>query len=108
MYNIDKIKYNINKIRDVLPQKTRSFKYIGSPINHKTLKDFIIESKMSDEDIILLHSHNFCDIIEEYRSIYKASIPIPYKLLGVYIEEAQGSRVPKDRVSVIKINNHHL
>lgn len=92
---------NLNNIRSILPPKKKGEnKYIGLPINFTKIRDFIVDSKITEEDIILLNSRNFYDLMEEYRVMYKTSMPIPYKFLGVILEE--DSTVPEDRISVIK------
>ena len=104
MNELEPIHRKLNSIRSIFsPSKRGENKYIGLPINLVKLRDFIIDSEITDEDIILLNSTNFCELMEEYRVHYKTSMPIPYKHLGVLIEE--GASVPKDRVCVIKANH---
>lgn len=61
-------------------------KNIGE-ISIKSLRDAILDFKLTNNDIIILHTLNFDDIIIEHRKTYRESIRIPFVLLGVEIKE---------------------
>jgi hypothetical protein len=80
--------------------------YIGEIII-KSIRDYILDSKLTDEDTIVLHTLNFDDIVLEYRDTYKEAIKMPFFLLGVLIDEDIEIRVPKDKIVVIKKDTRH-
>jgi hypothetical protein len=101
MEELEAIRKKLNSIRGMFPpRKKGENKYIGLPITIIKLRDFILNSQITDEDIILLNPTNFCDLMEQYRSDYNTSMPLPYKILGVLIEE--GASVPRNRICIIK------
>ncbi|WP_026729483.1 hypothetical protein [Flavobacterium denitrificans] len=76
-------------------------KYIGQKITLKTIRDCILDLKLSEDRIILLNSQNFDDIVLEYLDFYNESIEIPYYLLGVLISEDNSNKVPLNRIGII-------
>jgi len=68
----------------------------------KSLRNAILDFKITNNDIIILHSSNFDDIIIEYRKTYSESIRIPYVLLGVEIREDKEKRAFIDRILILK------
>ena len=76
-------------------------KNIGS-ITIKSLRDFILENGLTDNDTITLHQHDFDEIVLEYRETYEVSISIPYLLLGVLIKEETQRLTPKHRIRIIE------
>lgn len=79
-------------------------KYIGQQITIRSLRDFILDLGLTQENVILLHPINFDDIVLEYRQIYNESILLPYSLLGVLIKEDKSRKIPKNRVGLISNN----
>jgi hypothetical protein len=81
-------------------------KYIGSKVTIKALRDFILDSEITENDTILLNPINHDDIVLEYREIYSESINLPYILLGVLIEEDKNNQVPENRIGLIQHTNN--
>lgn len=75
--------------------------YIGL-INIKSLRDYILDKKLTEQDAILLNTLNFDNIVLEHRETYREAIKIPFFFLGVLIDEDTNHKVPEGRVSVIK------
>lgn len=78
-----------------------AIKYIGKAITIKTIKDFITDTKLSDEKIIILNSQNFDDIVLEYLDFYGESMTIPYSLIGILIIEDENGKIPLNRIGII-------
>ncbi|MGV6943686.1 hypothetical protein [Sphingobacterium kyonggiense] len=58
-------------------------------INYLSLRNYILDRRLSEEDTIVLNQLNFDNLILEYRELYNESMPIPHLLLGVLIREAK-------------------
>ena len=82
--------------------KKPELKYIGQQITIKSLRDFVLDSSLSETDTILLNPENMGNIVLEYRRTYNESISIPYLISGVLIEEDSTDSIPFDRVGIIK------
>jgi|GEM_PF-2521395 len=68
----------------------------------KSIRDFIIDNGLSENDTVIINSLNFDDIILEYRQTYNESIVIPYYLLGVKVIEADNfNKVSLNQIKVI-------
>jgi hypothetical protein len=77
--------------------------YIGQ-ITPKNIRNWLIDNPLVEGDTLLLHPHTYEDLAVEYREDYGTSMPEPYFLLGVLIDEARegsGITVPKGRVLVL-------
>ncbi len=77
-------------------------------ITTKSLRDFILDNGLTENDTLLLNKANFDDLKVEYRATYKESIFIPYFLLRVLIQDDSSGRVPLNRVGVIKDDNNRF
>ena len=75
--------------------------YIGS-ITIKGLRDWILDSGLTEEDTVLLNTHTFEELALYHREYYGTALPEPYSLVGVLITDATDIEVPKDRVLVLK------
>jgi hypothetical protein len=76
--------------------------YIGQAVSITTLREWILDTKLTENDTVLLHPYTFDDIVLEYRATYGKSIPARYFLLGVLVEESTQIPVPQDRVVVLQ------
>jgi len=74
----------------------------------KSLRDYILDNGLTENDTLLLNRENFDDIVLEYRATYRESITIPYFLLRVLIQEDNLGMVPSNRVGVIKDDNNRF
>lgn len=82
--------------------ETQSLDYIGS-ITIKSLRDFVLDHHLTDKDTIVLHQHNFDDVVLEYRDTYRESLTNPYIMLNsVLIQQDAGIKVPVERIGVIR------
>lgn len=80
-------------------QKT-SYHHIG-PITIKSIKDFILDKMLTENDTILLNRENYDQIVLEYRTTYNESITIPYFLIQILVKEDNTNKVPVDRIGLI-------
>ena len=80
-------------------------KYLGKIISYKVLRDFILNNNLSTEDTIFLHSKNFDDLVIEYKDTYNQSMPSPFEILKVYVEESKDEKVPIDRIGILRYKN---
>jgi hypothetical protein len=74
--------------------------YVGK-LTIKVVRDFILDKKLADRDTVVLNYINFDDLALEFRETYKQSLPEPYILLSVLVEQDFGSRIPSDRIGLI-------
>ena len=75
--------------------------YIGN-ITIKSIRDYILDASITDEDTILLNQVDYDNIILEHRESYNESMTIPFLLLGVLVKEDDTYSVPANRVKVIQ------
>lgn len=68
----------------------------------KTIRNFIIDNELTENDTIILNSSNFDDIILEYRQTYNEGIILPFYLLRILIMEDFSTRVKLDRIKIVK------
>ena len=71
-------------------------------ITIKSIRDFILDNDLTENDTILLNQSNFDDIVLEYRVTYNNGISIPYFLLRVLIQNDNSGKVLLNRVGIIK------
>lgn len=71
----------------------------------KSLRDAILDFRLTNNDTIVLHSLNFDDIIIEHRETYRESIRIPFILLGVEIREDKEKRAFRNKILILKDDN---
>lgn len=74
-------------------------KYWGS-IRIKHLRDYILDNKVSECDLVKLHPLNWDDLIIEYRETYGESMPLPFVFLGVLVKEDTSAKSKKDQILV--------
>lgn len=58
-------------------------------ININSLRAYIIDNNIQQEDTILLHPQNFADLIFDYRQNNHVGISFPFYVLGVLIDRDQ-------------------
>jgi hypothetical protein len=87
--------------------ETPSYHYIGN-IRIKSIRDFILDNHLTENDIILLNPINFDDIVLEFRDTYNESIDVPHFLIGVLIEEDHEKKVPGHRLTILKNANNGI
>jgi hypothetical protein len=83
-------------------KKRPEIKYIGQRISYKTLRNSILDLKLSENDTIILNSKNFDNVVLEYRDEYSESMTFPHLLLGVLIRESKTESIPIDRIGILK------
>lgn len=77
-------------------------KYIAPQISIKTLKNFILDNGLTENDTLVLNTYNFDEIVLEYRKVYDEGITVPYFLLGVLIKDDEDNIVPLGRIGLLK------
>lgn len=78
-------------------------KYIGRVLDLRTLRAYILDQELTEEDTLLLHPENFGDVVLEHRTLYREPMADPFYLLGVLLDEASEQYpVPRDRVKVLR------
>lgn len=78
-----------------------SIHHIGV-INIKSLRDYILDSSLSEDDTITLNQRDFDALALEYRRTYNEGIDVPFYLLRVLIKEDETIRVHVGKIKVIK------
>lgn len=74
---------------------------IGTLISIASVRNWILELKLTEADTVMLHPVNFDNLVLEYRQTYGQPMPDPYFLLGALVDEAGEFRIPKDLVLVL-------
>lgn len=77
-------------------------------ITIKSIRDFIIDNQLTENDTLLLNQSDFDEMAVDYRETYNESIHIPYYLLRVLIKEDYLSKVKVKRVGLIKGDNNRF
>lgn len=75
---------------------------ISSTITIKTLRDYILNNRLTENDTILLHTHDFDELALEHHNTYREAITLPYLLISVLIQEDKFGIVSKNRIGIIK------
>ena len=76
--------------------------YIGERVSIANLRNWILDLDMTEADTILLHPHDFDNIVLEYRETYSAAMPEPYYILSTPIEEAVNFNVPRGQIVMLQ------
>lgn len=83
-------------------------KYIGKAITIATLRQWILQQKLTEADTVLLNPVNFAEVAAEYRTTFSTRLPDPYFLLGALVDDAGNVNVvPQDRVLVLLDDNRN-
>lgn len=70
-----------------------------------SLRDFILDNNLTENDTLILNQFDFDNLAVEYRETYNESIFVPYFLLRVLIREDNFNKIPLNRVGIIKDDN---
>lgn len=65
------------------------------------IREAILVLELTPEDTVLLNRRDFDNIVEEYRDTYGHSIPEPYYLLSILIDEDERGTVPSEHIVVL-------
>lgn len=71
-------------------------------ISLKSIRDYILDNNITENDTILLNSDDFLNIALEYRQTYSEGIQYPYYLIRVMIKEDDYMKVPPGRIGIVK------
>lgn len=74
----------------------------GQPITLKSLRDFILDTELTEFDTIILHQEDFDELALQFRDEYDEHLPSPYLLLGVLIREAGREQPRKGSLIVVE------
>lgn len=77
-------------------------------ISIKSIRDFILDNSLTENDTLLLNQLDFDGIVLEYRETYKEGIVIPYYLLRVQIQIDSLGRIPINRIGIVKDDNNRF
>ena len=77
-------------------------RYVGREINLMTIRDAILDHKISDQDYILLNNIDFDNLILEYREAFGESWASPFEYLGILIKEDGSKKVPLNRIGIVR------
>lgn len=81
-------------------RRTENTIHIGL-VTIKTLRDYILDNDLSEEDSIVLNQINFDELALEHRKEYNEGIVYPYFILRILIKEDEDSIVPFGRIMVV-------
>ncbi|MDO7874018.1 hypothetical protein Q5H93_04670 [Hymenobacter sp. ASUV-10] len=70
-----------------------------------SIRNWILDNEITEEDTILLNSYNFDDLVLEFRATYDKPISEPYHLLGILVDEAVEHAVPLGSILLLKGGN---
>lgn len=84
--------------------RTINTSYVGK-ITIQSLRYYILDYSLTENDTILLHQIDFDELALEYKETYNSSLSVPFVELGVLVDEDTGGIVPEGRVKVIKDDN---
>jgi hypothetical protein len=75
--------------------------HVVGNINYKTLRDFILDNNLKEDEIIYLNTYDLDDLVLDYRSFYKSAMPADIKILCIAIKEATTMVVYRRHIKVI-------
>jgi len=78
----------------------RNLQYIGR-LTIKSIRDYILDNSISEEDTILLNPFDFDELTLEYRRDYNEGMPNPYFLMRVLLKEDASYSIPQGRIQII-------
>jgi hypothetical protein len=58
-----------------------------SRITYQALRQFIIDHRLRKNETIQLHTHDFDELVLDFRHFHKYAMPAGVKILGVKVEE---------------------
>lgn len=82
--------------------KKTDIKSPSQRITYRLLRNIILDENLTEDDTIILNSKNLDDIILEFLKDYKESMNFPHILLGVLIREADGEKIPVNKIGILK------
>ena len=68
--------------------------YIGKDINLKVLEKTVAEHGLGNTNKIMLNPQDYNSIVVEHTQTFKETLPVPYTVHGVVIEEDNGKEIP--------------
>ena len=84
--------------------ETISFTSLGK-ITIKTVRNYILDEKLSPQDKIYLHPDNYDDLILEHRKTYSKPAQKPYYLISVLLDTSKNVLVAFNTIHVKKNKN---
>lgn len=75
--------------------------FIGTKITIPLLRDYIITHKVNPGDYIILNPKDFEEIIHEVQNSGEGMPDIPFKILGVLINQDQNLNVPFGKIQIV-------
>ena len=84
--------------------ETISFTSLGK-ITIKTVRNYILDEKLSPQDKIYLHPDNYDDLILEHRKTYSKTAQKPYYLISVLLDTSKNVLVAFNTIHVKKNKN---
>lgn len=77
------------------------YTFIGSKISFPTIRDYIFTHKLNPGDTIVLHRHDFDELVQEMKTSGEELPEIPMTLLGVLITQDPTENVPLGKVQIV-------
>ncbi len=78
--------------------------YIGPALTIAALRNYIIDTALVEDQLVLMHPSDYDELALEYRETYNEHLPAPYMLLSVEIGASEKIWVPPGRVRVVEQN----
>lgn len=78
------------------------YTFIGAEITFPAIRDYIFTNKLDAGDTVVLHRHNFEELVEEMKTSGEELPEIPMNLLGVLITVDTTDSVPLGKVQIVK------
>jgi hypothetical protein len=69
-------------------------------ITLKSIRQYVLDHKLNGEHLILLHHKSYKLLSNEYRSLYKMALPIPYLVFDTPITLDDTYHVPEGRIGI--------
>jgi hypothetical protein len=72
--------------------------FVLGQISYNSLRHFILDRQLKTDDVVQVNTHEFDDLVLEYRDFYNSSMSRDIKILGIRIEESFDLHVRSVRV----------
>ena len=73
--------------------------YVVGRATYNSIRNFILDNKVQESEIILLNTYDFDDLVLDFREFYSSAMPSDIKILGITIREDRS--ISKGRVTVL-------
>ncbi len=84
------------------------FVVIGHRITFAALRDYVLSHKIDAGDAILVHAHDYENLLEEVKNSGDGTPQLTLEIMGVLVTRDAADNVPVGKVQVVKNDKSYL